>query len=427
MSISEQVLSDQKPLNSKKLEKLRTALETRKISTVKPSRPDRNGINSEVVIEKKLAHGKCSKKKSFIFHDNSNLIQPLYFFSAKSLANKLKATKEVAVEQKVSAPASTQISFNVQPKPQQSAVKTITSTPQQQLTITTKPSQNVQHVQPSVSQQPLSLTTAAKAPVSQSFFSNLPAPSFGLPKLPTPNFTVDGQKEIKGIVPPISTQSLGYFGTNKSTVVEPVKSVVTSSDTPKSAVITQKSESQPFNASGNTQPLGSSGGFSFGGISGNKPLQFGSTPSNALPTSIAFGSVTNKIDKIDKPVIASSAPASAVAAASNKENILKTDQKIEQPKPVFSFVQSSKPAETQKPVAVSKEQSGIVKTPTRVTTTPEITASFTFSLPKNTSITTTSIAIPSSTTTPKQAEQKVVPVVSAILPIPATTSSSSST
>lgn len=61
MSISEQVLIDQKPLNSKKLEKLRTALETRKIAIVKPSRPDRSGINSEVVIEKKLAYGKYNK------------------------------------------------------------------------------------------------------------------------------------------------------------------------------------------------------------------------------------------------------------------------------------------------------------------------------------------------------------------------------
>lgn len=57
MSISEQVLSDQKPLNSKKVDKLRASLKNRQISVVKPSRPDRSGINSEIVIEKKLAHG----------------------------------------------------------------------------------------------------------------------------------------------------------------------------------------------------------------------------------------------------------------------------------------------------------------------------------------------------------------------------------
>lgn len=58
MTISDQIGAVRKPLDSRKLERLREQLANRPIPVVRPSRPDRIGLNSEVVIEKKLAYGK---------------------------------------------------------------------------------------------------------------------------------------------------------------------------------------------------------------------------------------------------------------------------------------------------------------------------------------------------------------------------------
>ncbi|XP_031628108.1 nuclear pore complex protein Nup214-like [Contarinia nasturtii] len=64
LTISDQIRSEQKPLNASKLDALRKAtLSSRKINVIKPSRPDRQGINSEIIIEKKLAHAKAQKEK----------------------------------------------------------------------------------------------------------------------------------------------------------------------------------------------------------------------------------------------------------------------------------------------------------------------------------------------------------------------------
>lgn len=57
LTIGDQLQSQQKALDPEKTECLRKILTNRKIWEVKPSRPERKGLNSEVVIEKKLALG----------------------------------------------------------------------------------------------------------------------------------------------------------------------------------------------------------------------------------------------------------------------------------------------------------------------------------------------------------------------------------
>lgn len=59
MTISDQVTAEHKPLDKKKLERFREILAKMPIRTVRPVRPDRDGLSSEVVIEKRIAHGKC--------------------------------------------------------------------------------------------------------------------------------------------------------------------------------------------------------------------------------------------------------------------------------------------------------------------------------------------------------------------------------
>lgn len=59
MSLCEQVKQDRERLSKEKATALRELLASRtSISIVKPLRPDRKGVNSEVVIEKKLAQSK---------------------------------------------------------------------------------------------------------------------------------------------------------------------------------------------------------------------------------------------------------------------------------------------------------------------------------------------------------------------------------
>lgn len=57
MTIGDQLQKEEKPLDPIKMSKLRKVLTNRPITSIRPSRPDRKGLNSEVVIEKKLALG----------------------------------------------------------------------------------------------------------------------------------------------------------------------------------------------------------------------------------------------------------------------------------------------------------------------------------------------------------------------------------
>lgn len=59
LTIGDQIKNERKALDGRKLESLRKAtLDSRQVNFIKPSRPDRKGLNSEVIIEKKLAYGK---------------------------------------------------------------------------------------------------------------------------------------------------------------------------------------------------------------------------------------------------------------------------------------------------------------------------------------------------------------------------------
>lgn len=75
MTIGDQLQTQQKVLGSEKVERLRKIITNRHISIVNPTRPDRKGLNSEVVIEKKLALGKLFQVKARIlrFKINFNL------------------------------------------------------------------------------------------------------------------------------------------------------------------------------------------------------------------------------------------------------------------------------------------------------------------------------------------------------------------
>lgn len=67
MTVGDQIKNERKILDAKKLDELRKAtLSSRNIRIIKPSRPERNGLNSEVIIEKKLAEGKCNYLKLIV-------------------------------------------------------------------------------------------------------------------------------------------------------------------------------------------------------------------------------------------------------------------------------------------------------------------------------------------------------------------------
>lgn len=56
LTIRDQVKNERKALNADKLEMLREiTLHKNQMNHVKPSRPERNGLNSEFIIEKRLA------------------------------------------------------------------------------------------------------------------------------------------------------------------------------------------------------------------------------------------------------------------------------------------------------------------------------------------------------------------------------------
>lgn len=58
LTIGEQIKNERRPLNATKIEALRkVTLGSRNVNFIKPMRPDRKGLNSEVIIEKKLASG----------------------------------------------------------------------------------------------------------------------------------------------------------------------------------------------------------------------------------------------------------------------------------------------------------------------------------------------------------------------------------
>lgn len=58
LTIGDQIKNERKALDTKRLESLRKAtLGSRQVNCIEPSRPDRKGLNSEIIIEKKLAYG----------------------------------------------------------------------------------------------------------------------------------------------------------------------------------------------------------------------------------------------------------------------------------------------------------------------------------------------------------------------------------
>lgn len=57
LTIANQIKNERKQLNREKVNQLRKKLMKREPGVVQPSRPEQKGINSEVIIEKKLAQG----------------------------------------------------------------------------------------------------------------------------------------------------------------------------------------------------------------------------------------------------------------------------------------------------------------------------------------------------------------------------------
>lgn len=61
LTLGDQIKHERKLLNIAKLGALRQlTLKGRQVNLVKPSRPEQRGINSEIIIEKKIADGKTS-------------------------------------------------------------------------------------------------------------------------------------------------------------------------------------------------------------------------------------------------------------------------------------------------------------------------------------------------------------------------------
>lgn len=58
LTIGEQIKNERQPLNARKIDVLRKlTLGPRNVNFIKPMRPEPKGINSEFIIEKKLASG----------------------------------------------------------------------------------------------------------------------------------------------------------------------------------------------------------------------------------------------------------------------------------------------------------------------------------------------------------------------------------
>lgn len=75
MSLCEQVRRDTQGMSADKMAALREQLRQHtNIPVVRPKRPDRKGINSEVVIEKRLAQGKLLKQ-FFIFYLHTKIAE----------------------------------------------------------------------------------------------------------------------------------------------------------------------------------------------------------------------------------------------------------------------------------------------------------------------------------------------------------------
>lgn len=60
MSLCDQVKLDTERLSTEKLNSLRDLLRNRKILQITPKRPERTGLSSEIVMEKRKAHGEPS-------------------------------------------------------------------------------------------------------------------------------------------------------------------------------------------------------------------------------------------------------------------------------------------------------------------------------------------------------------------------------
>ena len=59
LTIGDQIKNERKALNASKLNALhKFTVSNRLVNLIKPSRPDRKGLNSEIIIEKKLANGR---------------------------------------------------------------------------------------------------------------------------------------------------------------------------------------------------------------------------------------------------------------------------------------------------------------------------------------------------------------------------------
>lgn len=72
LTIGDQIKNERKALNASKLDALRKfTVSSRSVNLIKPSRPDRKGLNSEIIIEKKIANGML---KTFIVKIGSFLM-----------------------------------------------------------------------------------------------------------------------------------------------------------------------------------------------------------------------------------------------------------------------------------------------------------------------------------------------------------------
>lgn len=98
MTLSDQIKHERKALNSNKLEMLRNmTLNSRQVNFIKPSRPDRKGLNSEIIIETKIANGELLllfifKRNSYCFNGTSQIeyILKLHACSWRAMATSVK-------------------------------------------------------------------------------------------------------------------------------------------------------------------------------------------------------------------------------------------------------------------------------------------------------------------------------------------------
>lgn len=249
MSLADQVQNETSKLTSKKLKNLRNLLTGRDVTTITPQRPDRVGLNSEIIREKKLMAIKTIKKRQLQEGPvvQNQTMPPVNFPSLNSTASP---------QQTQASPAP---SFNLNPAPSFNL-----STSQQKPSFGLSSNQAQGQLTFGVVKKP---DESAK-PTLGGFGTSSPAPSFGLNLSGsgnTPSFGVIAKKDDTPRVFLNPTHKVGQEAHKPSTTIANANIAVSASfSIPFANKVSSSAAKEPQNVTDeNKAPLASNENTSF--------------------------------------------------------------------------------------------------------------------------------------------------------------------